>query len=790
MRSSRWLGGTAALVVTILLFVTSAGFTAMATIEHHSQTTRQTEQGRLHLSKARMATLAATHAMQTDLAAGTGSAAALANFDARRSTINSALSALAEVTPELRRQAGAVSDTLGIVPVVGTSVTVGELQVAMVQVATRVGFVSSQSPLEGELGFGDRLVDDIHRLQLATRLISMSTADPTAEQPYAQLLAIGMTDGSDDRVWRFGQRSISADLPANFQAQLAELTTSENARLVQDAARWASARSGWGPDAEGLTEPDAAAVWAAGSGLSESMLEIGAATLSEQSAELGTQADAAGALALQFIYGVIATGAAAVLMLILRRNRYRIKDDELRAAASTDKLTGLGNRVHLDVEVLLLKERSPEVVLMHIDLDHFKPVNDTYGHAVGDRVLQLSAERLKEAATNHEGVAARLGGDEFVLVLPAMEQQSIDSITKELLRGLQAFQIGGLDLTVGASIGIARGTGEVTDLLINADLALYQAKRTGRGQASTFRAEAAAFVSFVRDALIEGRVQVVYQPQISLRDGRCIGAEVLARLPDRTGTLVPAKEWLGIAEWLGVTGELFEHVVSAVVRDMASGPPLHTKLWFNVAPNDLIRPGGSDWVLQQLGRLQLPVSMIGLELTETEAITDIGRLAVVLERLRTVGLGLALDDFGARNTPIGHLVDLPVTRVKLDASLIAGIGDDMPPSSWVVKAMAELATRLRIDVIAEGVTSGHQVRLLAKLGVPTAQGYLMGLPGSYERIPTGVDIRALLSSSLAGFEPVPSVGPLVQMSGSASPPVAGSRRPTTAPPTSELGEGL
>ena len=284
-------------------------------------------------------------------------------------------------------------------------------------------------------------------------------------------------------------------------------------------------------------------------------------------------------------------------------------------------------------------------------------------------------------------------------------------------------------------------------------------------------------------------MQVVYQPQISLRDGRCIGAEVLARLPDRTGTLVPAKQWLGIAEWLGVTGELFEHVVSAVVRDMASGPPLHTKLWFNVAPNDLIRPGGSDWVLQQLGRLQLPVSMIGLELTETEAITDLGRLAVVLERLRTVGLGLALDDFGARNTPIGHLVDLPVTRVKLDASLIAGIADDMPPSSWVVKAMAELATRLRIDVIAEGVTSGHQVRLLAKLGVPTAQGYLMGLPGSYERIPSGTDIRALLSSSLAGFEPVQSVGPLVQMSGSASPPVAGSGRPTTAPPISELGEG-
>jgi EAL domain-containing protein (putative c-di-GMP-specific phosphodiesterase class I) len=264
---------------------------------------------------------------------------------------------------------------------------------------------------------------------------------------------------------------------------------------------------------------------------------------------------------------------------------------------------------------------------------------------------------------------------------------------------------------------------------------------------------------------MEGNVQVVYQPQVSLRDGRCFGAEVLARLVDRTGPLVPAKDWLGIAEWLGVTGELFEHVVTAVCDDLATGVPVQTKLWFNVAPNDLVRPGGSDWLLEQLSRLKLPISMIGIELTETEAITDPARLAVVLERLRSVGLGLALDDFGARNTPIGHLVDLPVTRVKLDASLVAGIGEDMPPSSWVVKAMAELATRLRIEVMAEGVTSGHQLSLLAKLGVPGAQGYLLGLPGPIDRLPTGVNIKSLLQTSLNGVDAGRPVGPLVHTSG-------------------------
>lgn len=764
LRHSRWLSSRVALGVTTGLFVAALLAGTLASWQARTADSLVAEQGWLRLTKARLDALAAAEQTETDLAAGVTPADASATFAAARTRIESSLAGL-DVTGELARSTSSTRRILKAVPAGPT--TAERLQVATNLVVAEIGAAANSTPLSGDLAFGDTVVAEIARLQLATRLVAVVASEgPAAAEAgvganVALELATEVTRDADDLVWRFGTATMAADVPERWQADLTALTTSEQARIVQEATRWAAAEAGIG-DGTATTPPDVGAAAAAADHLSTSLTSMGTSTLSAQAADLAAGERSARGWNLKFMYAVIACLASATIILLLRRNRSRINDDQLRVAASTDRLTGLGNRAHLDEQVALLSERSPEVVLMHIDLDHFKPVNDTYGHAVGDRVLQLSAERLREVADTHEGIAARLGGDEFVLVLPSIEPTVVDEITDSLLDHLKSFRIGGLDLTVGASIGVARGCGEVTDLLINADLALYQAKRTGRGQASTFRAEAAAFVSFVRDALMDGRVQVMYQPQVTLRDGRCVGAEVLGRLVDENGTMIAAKEWLGIAEWLGVTGELFEHVVSAVCNDLRNGPPLQTQLWFNVAPNDLIRPGGPEWVLQQLSRLKLPVSMLGIELTETEAITDPARLAVVLERLRAVGLGLALDDFGARNTPLGHLVDLPVTRVKLDSSLIEGIGEDMPPSSWVVRAMAELANRLRIEVLAEGVTSGHQMALLAKLGVPAAQGYLLGLPGPIERLPTHVDIRSLLQTSLRSFAPSGGVGPLVQ----------------------------
>ncbi len=456
-----------------------------------------------------------------------------------------------------------------------------------------------------------------------------------------------------------------------------------------------------------------------------------------------------------------AAATALTALVIWRRRLGRAAEQQLRTAASTDPLTGLGNRAFLDAAVPALREQQPDVALLHIDLDHFKPVNDTYGHAVGDRVLVETAERLRSVAEAAGGVAARLGGDEFAVVLPAMEPAKIDELTRKMLDDLAAFEVEGISLQVGASIGIAQGLADVGPLLANADIALYEAKRTGRGQASTFRAEAADYVAFVQEQLVKGNVHTAYQPQIALRDGRCIGVEVLARLVDRSGSYVRASEWMGIAEWLGVTEDLFEHVITSVVRDLAHEPEPAGQIWFNLSAHDLNRPGGPDWVLEHLGRLRIPPARLGVEITSTSAVRNTDGLARAVSQLRSAGVGVALGDFGTHDTPLGHLVSLPVSRVKLDGSLTNGIRRDTP-AAWVITAMTQLAARLRIEVIAEGITSGDQLAILPSLGVPAVQGYLLGLPGPLSRIPAAVDLAAVAQLNLSSIENRPGVGALVQ----------------------------
>ena len=435
-----------------------------------------------------------------------------------------------------------------------------------------------------------------------------------------------------------------------------------------------------------------------------------------------------------------------VAFIVLSRRRDVARADQLQQRVLRDNLTGIGNRAFVEATIPEMIETHGEVVVMQLDLDHFKPVNDTYGHAVGDKLLVVVAQRLTSIVDANQGVCARLGGDEFVAIFPPLTHDTIDMITEEMVAAIREFEIDQIQISIGTSIGVSMGAMNAAQLLHNADLALYQAKRSGRGLASTFRAEAAQFVSFVRNALANGQVLACYQPQISLFNGRCGGVEVLARLADRSGSLIPAKDWLGVAEWLGVTDELFEHVVSAVRRDLEAGARPVGRLWFNIAPNDIIRTGGADWVLYHLGRLGLPATMLGIELTETEAIKNPDRLARSIQSFRKVGLGVALDDFGARNTPLGHLIDLPVTRVKLDSSLVAGLTFEMTPSAWVIKAMADLASRIPVELVAEGIETPDQIRALARLGVPAGQGYLLGMPGPFDRVPAGVDLASLVSS--------------------------------------------
>jgi diguanylate cyclase (GGDEF)-like protein len=420
--------------------------------------------------------------------------------------------------------------------------------------------------------------------------------------------------------------------------------------------------------------------------------------------------------------------------------------ETLEADLLRDPLTGIGNRRYLETQLQDLLDEVGDATVMQLDLDHFKPVNDTYGHAVGDKLLIAVAERLSGVCELNGGYCARLGGDEFVAIFRPLSQKASNAVTEELIELLNQFEIEGIALQIGTSIGVAQGDSDAQQLLHNADMALYQAKRSGRGLASTFRADAAAFVESVRRALEGGQILAAYQPQFALGSGRCGGIEVLARIVDPRGTLVPAAKWLDIAEWLGTTDVLFEHLISAVKRDLDTGCQPAAPLWLNIAPNDLVRSGGVQWVLSQLRRLDLPLSAVGLELTETEAIKNLDALGRSIRAIREAGVGVALDDFGARNTPLGNIIHLPVSRVKLDSSLIRGLTEEMTNSAWVIKSMCELSSRLQLELVAEGIESPIQLNALIRLGVPAGQGRLLALPGPLDRVAARVNPEELSRS--------------------------------------------
>ncbi|MEZ5322646.1 MAG: EAL domain-containing protein [Microthrixaceae bacterium] len=769
---SHWLRGRRIFGVIAVLVMFAASAWAMSRAQEAHVAQKRVDRGWVELTSARIAGIRSTIELSEDVKRSDDVNAALARYEERNARILDTLRATRSTSPALALATQSFQRILDSHP--DGTVAPTRTQLAVERNLVRLDAVSIDVPPEDGPDVGGRAIRDLIGIHQAARAVELVNKGDIGTTMFGQsILAELLGDGAPRAGVGVGQGTVAAsftplgeisrvDGHATLAAEVRRLAGSDDARVLADATAWAASKIGVSSSTIEFAAADPAVVNAAGSRLSNGLnsamkrfLDVEGRRLSE--AEAAAQARANVSTTVAVVFGIVAFGLCVLLSRRLQRD-----DTLLREAASTDKLTGLGNRAHLDERVAAMSQDSAEVVIMHIDLDHFKPVNDTYGHAVGDRVLQLTADRLRESARRHGGAAARLGGDEFALVLPGDATTTADDAATELVESLRDFSIGGLEVTVGASIGVARGSGGLDDLLINADLALYQAKRTGRGQAQTFRAEAAAFVGFVREALTEGRVHCVYQPQISLDDGSCIGAEVLARLTDKHGTLIPAKEWMGIAEWMGITGELFEHVVGAVLRDLSSNPPLHVPLWFNMAPNDLIRPRAGEWLMHHLGRLGLPPNKLGIELTETEAINDSERLAGVLRGVRAAGVGIALDDFGARNTPIGHLVDLPVSRVKLDKSLTDGIGADMPPASWVVASMADLATQLRIEVIAEGVNAGEQISMLRDLGVHQGQGYLCGLPGPMSRIPSRVDLRELQRSSMRAAEvgePVSGLGP-------------------------------
>lgn len=414
---------------------------------------------------------------------------------------------------------------------------------------------------------------------------------------------------------------------------------------------------------------------------------------------------------------------------------------QLARQAFRDPLTELGNRkLFMDhaTDALADADDTTTAVIL-FDLDGFKEVNDTYGHATGDELLRTAAERLTANVRTNDTVS-RLGGDEFVVLLPRLVDERIaDTVANRILRDLtQPLVIGDTVLTIPASAGIAltRGSGKgVDDVMREADLALYQAKADGKGVARRFDPAQFAVAeqrrleeADLRRALDAGEFEVHYQPIVDLDGERTVGVEALVRWNHPERGLLPPVAFLDLAERLGLLPRLGGWVLEQACRQAAEWQLQEPgfELNVNLSASQLGNPALVDEVRAVLERTGLPPALLVLELTESVALVDLIESARVLGALKTLGVRIALDDFGTGFSSLSHLGTLPVDVVKIDKSFVQAMQEGNGAS--VAEAVLQIARTFNLAPVAEGVEDATQASRLRELDCAQAQGYHFARP--------------------------------------------------------------
>jgi diguanylate cyclase (GGDEF)-like protein len=409
--------------------------------------------------------------------------------------------------------------------------------------------------------------------------------------------------------------------------------------------------------------------------------------------------------------------------------------------AVRDPLTDLGNRkMFIDhaTDALADADGTMTAVIL-IDLDGFKDVNDTYGHATGDEVLRAAAERMNANVRGGDTVS-RIGGDEFVVLLPRLvDGQIADTVADRILRDLaEPLVIGGTVLTIPASAGISLSRGgemDVDSVMREADLALYHAKADGRGVARRF--DPAQFAAAeqrrrqeadLRRALDQDEFEVYYQPIVDLDGEHTVGVEALVRWRHPTLGLLPPASFLDMAESMGMLPRLGGWVLEQACRQAAvwqlQSPGFELNV--NLSASQLGNPRLVDEVRAVLEATGLPPQLLVLELTESVALTDLIESARVLGSLKTLGVRIALDDFGTGFSSLSHLGTLPVDVVKIDRSFVQAMQENSGAS--VAEAVLQIARTFNLAPVAEGVEDAAQASRLRELNCAQAQGYHFARP--------------------------------------------------------------
>jgi diguanylate cyclase (GGDEF)-like protein len=426
-----------------------------------------------------------------------------------------------------------------------------------------------------------------------------------------------------------------------------------------------------------------------------------------------------------------------------------------------DVLTGLPNRrllVDRVEQALAAARRGKHVAVMLLDIDYFKSTNDKFGHAAGDELLCVVAERLR-ACVRETDTVARLGGDEFAVLLADGEGGTDTAVVAN--RILEAIRrptfLEGQPIRVGMSIGIAQPPTDGTstdEILKAADVALYKAKRNGRGSYAFFDAAEDADVcsarrleSELRRAIEEKQFRVVYQPITNGDTGGIAAIEALIRWDHpQLGTVSPA-EFIPIAERNGLIGEIGDWVLDQACRD-AAGLPFNVKVSVNLSRVQMSDRGFVSRVAQTLARTGLSPSRLELEVTETAILDNETNACRVLEELGALGVSVAIDDFGVGQSALSCLRSLPIGRIKIDRSFVSDLATDAKARSIFV-AVVSLAKSLGIKTTAEGIETEQQ-RIIASLaGCDHLQGYLLGRPQDLGLLPFEHNAPAQLPLEIA-----------------------------------------
>lgn len=424
----------------------------------------------------------------------------------------------------------------------------------------------------------------------------------------------------------------------------------------------------------------------------------------------------------------------------------RKTQERLTNLANMDVLTGLPNRGRvrqlLGEALSAAQASNVPCAILFLDLDGFKPVNDTFGHPKGDAVLKRVANRLgKEVGP--AGHVGRMGGDEFAIVIrDAQSRKLVETLADRLIDAVaRPFIIDKAEIRIGVSIGCAFGPIDgqsVDDLIQKADLALYQAKNQGRGTCcyydSNMQSIAEHKLRLEQDlavAIRQGQMRLVYQPLIAAQDQRLVGFEALVRWHHPTRGIVPPNEFIPLAEETGLIMALGDWVMREACRAASHWPDTIT-VAVNLSARQLVMPALPAAVSAALSKHRLQPSRLELEVTESVFLEDSEGSLDVLKRLRALGVGIALDDFGTGYSSLGYLNKAVFHKLKIDGSFVREAASNKETVA-IIQSIVQLAKSFRMTVTAEGVETADDFTRMRDLGCHQIQGYLFGRPMDFER---------------------------------------------------------